>query len=144
VTRELSAGRSARPTCTHIALFARALDEAVAFYRTYAALDEVHRRLDGGVSVVWLAEQGRETEFVIVLIGVDHAEPAVPAPLAHIGYSVGSRSEVDRLALQARNDGILIEGPRDAGSIVGYYCIVRDPDGNLVEFSHGQALGPLA
>jgi catechol 2,3-dioxygenase-like lactoylglutathione lyase family enzyme len=102
----------------------------------------VHRRTDGGVSVVWLAERGRETEFVIVLIEVDHAEPAEPAPLAHIGYSVGSRSEVDRLAQQAREDAVLIEDPRDAGPIVGYYCIVRDPDGNLIEFSHGQALGP--
>ena len=36
----------------------------------------------------------------------------------------------------------LIDGPRDAGPIVGYYCIVNDPDGNLVEFSHGQSLGP--
>ena len=131
-----------RPTCTHIAIFARDLDRAVDFYRRYAALDEVHRRVDGGIAVVWLAERGREADFVIVLIAVDHADPVNPAPLAHIGYSVGSRAEVDRLASQARDDGFLAEGPRDAGPIVGYYCIVRDPEGNLVEFSHGQALGP--
>ena len=133
-----------RPTCTHIAIFARDIDRAVEFYRRYADLKEVHRRVDGGVSVVWLAERGREAEFVIVLIEADHAEPVNPAPLAHIGYSVGSRAEVDRVAQEARKDGILNEDPRDAGPIVGYYCIVRDPDGNLVEFSHGQSLGPQA
>ncbi|MCZ6873564.1 MAG: VOC family protein, partial [bacterium] len=26
----------------------------------------------------------------------------------------------------------------------GYYCGVRDPDGNMVEFSYGQPLGPGA
>lgn len=133
-----------RPTCTHIAIFARDIDRAVTFYRRYADLLEVHRRVDGGVSVVWLAERGRETEFVVVLIAADHADAVQPAPLAHIGYSVATRAEVDRLARQASDEGILNEGPRDAGPIVGYYCIVADPDGNLVEFSHGQSLGPQA
>ncbi len=133
-----------RPTCTHIAIFARDVDRAVTFYRRFADLLEVHRRVDGGVSVVWLAERGREAEFVVVLIAADHADPVQPAPLAHIGYSVASRAEVDRLAQQARDEGILNEGPRDAGPIVGYYCIIVDPDGNLVEFSHGQSLGPQA
>jgi catechol 2,3-dioxygenase-like lactoylglutathione lyase family enzyme len=131
-----------RPTCTHIAIFARDIDRSVGFYRRYADLHEAHRRVDGGVSVVWLAESGRDAEFVIVVIEADHADPVDPAPIAHIGYSVGSRAEVDRIAGEAHKDGILKEGPRDAGPIVGYYCIVQDPDGNLVEFSHGQSLGP--
>jgi len=131
-----------KPTCTHVAIFARDIDRAVRFYRRYADLHEVHRRVDGGVSVVWLGEDGREGEFVIVLIAADHADAVEPSPLAHIGYSVASRDAVDRLARQARDEGVLRDGPRDAGPIVGYYCIVSDPDGNLVEFSHGQSLGP--
>jgi catechol 2,3-dioxygenase-like lactoylglutathione lyase family enzyme len=131
-----------RPTCTHVAIFARDIERSVDFYGRYADLYEVHRRVDGGVSVVWLAEHGREEEFVIVMIEADHADPVRPAPLAHIGYSVESRAEVDCRAERARKDGILRDGPRDAGAIVGYYCIVEDPDGNLVEFSYGQSLGP--
>jgi hypothetical protein len=38
-------------------------------------------------------------------------------------------------------ESITVEPPQDAGPIVGYFCIVRDPDGNWVEFSHGQSLG---
>jgi catechol 2,3-dioxygenase-like lactoylglutathione lyase family enzyme len=81
-----------RPTCTHIAIFARDIDRSVGFYRRYADLHEAHRRVDGGVSVVWLAESGRDAEFVIVVIEADHADPVDPAPIAHIGYSVGSRA----------------------------------------------------
>ena len=39
------------------------------------------------------------------------------------------------------DDGILVEKPKDAGPVVGYFCMVHDPDGNWVEFSFGQGLG---
>lgn len=131
-----------RPACTHIAIFARDLPSAVEFYRRYAELVEVHRRTEHDVTVVWLAERGREREFVTVLIEAPHADVVEPAPLAHVGYAVGSRADVDRLAGMARDEGILREAPTDGGPIVGYYCIVSDPDGNAVEFSYGQELGP--
>jgi len=130
-----------RPTCTHVAILARDIARTASFYTRYASLVEVHRRTEHDVTVVWLGEEGRAHEFVIVLIGVPHADPVDPAPLAHLGYAVESRDEVDRLAGLARRELILVEGPTDAGPIVGYYCIVRDPDGNLVEFSFGQSLG---
>jgi catechol 2,3-dioxygenase-like lactoylglutathione lyase family enzyme len=130
-----------RPTFTHLAILARDIEHAAEFYSRYAGLVEVHRRTEHGVTVVWLGERGRERELVIVLIGAPHADAVEPAPVAHLGYAVESRDEVDRLAEQARSESILVEPPRDAGPIVGYYCIVRDPDGNLVEFSFGQSLG---
>jgi len=130
-----------RPNCTHIAIHARDIAASAAFYQRYAELIEVHRRNDGSIPVVWLGELGHEKRFVLVLLGLDHDDPPLVGPLAHIGYSVGSRDRVDALADMGRSDGILVDGPTDAGPIVGYYCIVRDPDGNLVEFSHGQALG---
>lgn len=131
-----------RPTCTHVALFARDVERSVSFYRRYAGLEEVHRRVDDGVTVVWLGEGERRDPFVIVIIAADHADPVDPAPLAHIGYAVGSRHEVDEVASRAMVEGCLVDPPRDAGPVVGYYCILRDPDGNLVEFSFGQSLRP--
>ncbi len=133
------------PTCTHIAIHARDIDRSVLFYQRYAGLTVIHRRAESRTTVVWLAEPERGAAgVVIVLLGMSHAEPADPPPLAHIGYAVASRSEVDRIAAMAREDGILVEPPRDAGPIVGYFCIVADPDGNRVEFSYGQKLGPTA
>ncbi|MFQ5353244.1 MAG: VOC family protein [Candidatus Binatia bacterium] len=128
--------------CTHVAIHARDVERAVDFYRKYAGLREVHRRVDGDVTVVWMGEEARRTEFVIVLLGAAHEDAASPAPLAHLGYAVTSRGEVDRLAALAREDGILVHGPADEGPIVGYLCIVSDPDGNSVEFSHGQSIAP--
>jgi len=131
-------------TCTHLAVHARDIERSVDFYRRFAGLVEVHRRVDGDVTVVWLGEAGRERRFVIVLLGMPHADPVSPQPIAHIGYAVDRRSDVDRLAALGRAEGILVEGPIDAGPIVGYLCIVLDPDGNWVEFSHGQSLGAEA
>ena len=128
-------------TCTHVAIHARDLEASIQFYRRFAGLKEVHRREDGSISVVWLGEPGRETEFVIVLLGMGHAEAVEPAPMAHLGYSVRSRDEVDRLGELGRAEGILAVEPVDAGPIVGYFCVVTDPDGNAVEFSYGQSLG---
>lgn len=132
-----------RPTAvlTHVAIHARELAASVDFYRRYCGLIEVHRRVEHGVTVVWLCEPQRQRGLAIVLIGVPHEDAADPAPLAHLGYAVGSREEVDRLGAMGDAEAILVEPPHDAGPIVGYFCIVRDPEGNCVEFSYGQSLG---
>ena len=130
------------PKLTHIAIHARDIEKAVSFYKSYAELSEVHRRVDDNTTVVWLAERSKEKEFVIVLIGVPHADPVDPQPMAHLGYSVASRTEVDAIAGRARGEGILVLEPTDGGKIVGYFCMLHDPDGNWVEFSYGQSLGP--
>ena len=41
----------------------------------------------------------------------------------------------------AKEDGTLVLGPRYMNPVVGYICLVRDPDGNQVEFSVEQVLG---
>ncbi len=132
-------------TCTHLAIHARDVERSAAFYARYAGLTEIHRRRDGSTTVVWLAEPARGRQgTVIVLLSADHADPVDPAPLAHVGYAVDERAEVDRIAAMGECEGILVEPAQDAGPIVGYFCIVRDPDGNWVEFSYGQSLGPVA
>ena len=41
----------------------------------------------------------------------------------------------------ASEDGCLLLGPMYRNEVVGYICIVTDPDGNNVEFSVEQVLG---
>ncbi|HEY2773016.1 MAG TPA: VOC family protein [Candidatus Binatia bacterium] len=128
------------PTCTHVALFCRDIEASVGFYARHVGLHEVHRRSDDGTIVVWMAEAGRSEDFVLVLLGIlppDRGE----GPVAHLGYAMGSRDDVDRAASRGLADGIEVQGPIYAGPVVGYYCMLRDPDGNRVEFSHGQSLG---
>ena len=44
----------------------------------------------------------------------------------------------------AKDDGCLLLGPMYRNAVVGYICIVTDPDGNNVEFSVEQVLGLTA
>jgi hypothetical protein len=49
---------------------------------------------------------------------------------------------VDAAAAAGREDGVLTLDPADGGPIVGYFCLLEDPDGNQVEFSYGQPINP--
>jgi catechol 2,3-dioxygenase-like lactoylglutathione lyase family enzyme len=127
---------------THVALFVKDTERTIEFYRRFVGLHVVHDRVDGGVRVVWLSEQSEGPEFVIVAITLSPADAGMPPHMAHFGYDLPSRAAVDEIAARAQAEGLLMQGPADAGPIVGYYCMLRDPDGNLVEFSHGQPINP--
>ena len=131
-----------RPVLTHVALGARNLERTIAFYRRHVRLHVVHDRLDGSTRVVWLAERETDVEFVLVLFEVPGDSPPGPGTLQHLGFAVASREEVDAAATAARAEGILAVEPVYAGPVVGYFCIVTDPDGNQVEFSYGQPINP--
>ena len=124
-----------------MALRVKDLDRSVAFYAKYPRLVVCHERVDEGTRVVWLAEQAEDPEFVFVLIPMAHAQVERPG-VHHFGFTVESRGAVDAVAATARGDGVLREGPRDAGPVVGYFCVVEDPDGNWIEFSFGQPINP--
>ena len=134
------------PALTHIAMHVRDLPAVVAFYREFCGMRPVHERAesDSGKSIVWLAEPGREKDFIIVLLpggpGRDHAE----TDFSHLGFALESREAVDAIARRGEAAGCLAWPPREDDYPVGYYCGLRDPDGNFVEFSYGQPLGPGA
>ncbi len=127
---------------THVALFVADVKRTIAFYGRYAGLHVVHERVDDGVHVAWLSEAPRDPEFVIVVITLPPGEQKEPPHFAHFGYDLPSRTAVDELSARAGADGVLVTPAADAGPIVGYTCMLRDPDGNLVEFSHGQSIQP--
>lgn len=133
-------------TLTHIALHVRDFEACVAFYRDFCGLKAVHERSDPDkdVRVVWLAEPGREQEFIYVLISGGPGREQAANDYSHAGFALDSRAAVDDVAARARAAGLLIWEPRQEAYPVGYYCGVRDPDGNAVEFSYGQPLGPGA
>lgn len=130
-----------RPALTHVALGVRDLERTIAFYRRHVGLHVVHDRRDNGNRVVWLAERPEDPAFVLVFFEVP-GETSGPSPLQHLGFAVGSREAVDAAAEAARAEGVLAHEPTYAGPIVGYFCIVEDPDGIQVEFSHGQPINP--
>ena len=91
-----------------------------------------------------MAEPGKEREFIFVIMPGGHDRGLAENDYSHFGFALSSRAEVDAIADRARQVGCLIWEPRDEPYPVGYYCGVRDPAGNYVEFSYGQPLGPGA
>ena len=121
----------------------RDVDQSVAFYERYCEMKVVHQRESESApgSVVWLGWGEDPPKFVIVLLEGNYERNEQP-PWQHIGMSVDSRDEVDAIHSRAVADGLTgLWAPEDAGAIVGYYCAVPDPDGNMVEFSFGQRIG---
>lgn len=133
------------PTFTHVAMQVRDLDVSIRFYQRFCGLRVVHERAPaGGARVVWLAEDGRESEMIFVLLAGGHGREPAADDYGHLGFACASREEVDRIAEEGRTTGCLIWEPRDEPYPVGYYCGLKDPDGNFIEFSYGQPLGPGA
>lgn len=126
---------------THITINASNLDVSVEFYTSFCGLSIVRdRRLEGRHNV-WLGPPtppGEDPVFVLVIV-----QDEVKARLDHFGFQCDSRGEVDRIVARARQQDILVQPPLDAGGVVGYFAMVRDPDGHIVEFTFGQPLRGL-
>jgi len=132
------------PFLTHLALHVRDLERCIRFYEVYVGMRVIHERSSAGRRIVWMAEAGREKEFIIVLLPGGPGRDQDRHDFSHLGFAVATRADVDAIAHRARADGILVWEPVDEPYPVGYYCGVTDPDGNTVEFSFGQPLGPGA
>jgi catechol 2,3-dioxygenase-like lactoylglutathione lyase family enzyme len=133
-----------RPVLTHLALHVHDLEACITFYRDFCAMQVVHERVEGGRRIVWLAEPGREQEFIFVMVPGGPGRKQAATDYSHLGFALESRMAVDAIAQKAAACGCLVWAPRQEPYPVGYYCGIRDPDGNMVEFSYGQPLGPGA
>jgi len=132
------------PRLTHIALHVRDLDACIEFYRSFCRMKIAHERRAKDSRVVWLSERGREQDFVFVLMDGGADLKLAARDYRHFGFAVPSRAAVDAIAARARARGCLLWEPKDEPFPVGYYCGLEDPNGNQVEFSWGQPLGPGA
>ena len=137
---------------THLALHVHSLVESITFYARYTNLRIVDRHSDAsstGMEVAWLSDRSHDDKLSFVMVlhegkphNVPGAHPQQPlGPISHLGFGLASRDEVDAISVEAKKDGLLKFGPTFLNPYAGYLCIISDPDGHLVEFSHGQALG---
>jgi catechol 2,3-dioxygenase-like lactoylglutathione lyase family enzyme len=137
-----------KPFFTHVALQVKDLDISIGFYQSFCGMNITQERVDrvagGETRVVWMAEPGRESELIFVLMPGNSALPQAPSDYSHLGFALKTREEVDAVAAQASDAGCLQWAPTQEPYPVGYYCGVRDPDGRFIEFSYGQPLGPGA
>lgn len=127
---------------THVTITASDLDRSVDFYTKRCGLSILHDRRAEGGSAVWLGPEppeGEDPTYVLVILRGE-----VETRLNHLGFQCDSREEIDRIAREAEREGILVHPPTDTGGAVGYWTMVRDPDGHGVEFTYGQPLKGLS
>lgn len=127
---------------THITITVSDIDRSIDFYTTFCGLSVVRdRRLEGG-GTVWLGPEtpsDKKPPFLLVL-----GQGEVTSRMDHLGFQCELREQVDEMAERGRQLGILVEPPTYLGSVVGYFTILSDPDGHLVEFTHGQPIAGLS
>lgn len=140
--------RPKEPRWTHMALHVKDIEASIVWYEENTHLKVLARNQDDDGKGVWLGDgTPPAAPFILVLAqffeGHDPFAPAVHAilaPFAHIGIEVPTKEMVDEYAAKAKEGGFLALGPMQLPDPVGYVCFVRDPDGNLVEFSYDQGV----
>ena len=133
------------PVLTHMAFHVQDVEGMIDFYQDFCQMKVVHdRRPSKGGRVVWIAEESRASELIFVLISGGSRSPVDEGNYSHLGFALESREAVDAVAIRGKKAGILAWEPCEEPYPVGYYCALRDPEGNFVEFSFGQPLGPGA
>ena len=133
---------------THVALRVDDIDAKIDFYTSMTPLELIEKRQDEQGFGAWLGMPGATNNpFILVvaqfLEGSDpfaDAPKGVLAPFAHLGIELPSKRAVDEIAASAAAADCLAMPATMMPPPIGYICMVRDPDGNMVEFSWDQGV----
>lgn len=133
---------------THVALRVDDIDKTIEFYTSMTPLQLIDRREDVDGYGAWLGMPGpTNNPFILVVAqffeGHDpfaSAPKEVLAPFAHLGIEVPTKQAVDEIAARAEAADCLAMPARTMPPPIGYICMVRDPDGNMLEFSWDQGV----
>ena len=136
------------PRWTHIALRVKDIDASIEWYTRFTPMELLDRRTDEFGHGAWLGQpDSPDKPFILVLAQFfpatdpfKGAPQEVLAPFAHLGIELTSHEAVDEKADQGRTAGCLAMPPTEMPPPVGYICILRDPDGNSVEYSYDQGV----
>lgn len=130
---------------THIALPASDIDAMIDWYTRFTPLELLDRRVDPDGYGAWLGHPDQaDKPFILVLVSFfrdqDKGAQPIMAPFAHIGIEVTSRAEVEDIARRGEAEGCLAWPPTDMPPPIGYICALKDPEGNMIEFSYDQGV----
>lgn len=140
--------RPTAPTWTHIALRVADIDESIAWYERFTPLELLEKRQDELGFGAWLGQPASaERPFILVIAQfLPDTDPfkaypqEVLTPFAHLGIELPTREALDDVAEVAERAGCLAMPARQLPPPIGYVCMLRDPDGNMVEFSFDQGV----
>ena len=132
-----------QPQLTHICLHVENLAECLQFYCRYCRLQVIEDRSEGGGGSIYLSATGTQNDLVFQLKSGGKTLALADDDERHFGFNVESREAVDDIAKRAAEAGILFF--EAAEHLPGaYFCGVRDPNGNCIEFSYGHHAPPAS
>lgn len=137
-----------KPRWTHIALRVKDIEATIDWYTSHTPLQLLEKREDDMGFGAWLGhDDSVEHPFILVLSQFypetdpfKDAPMATLGPFAHLGIELTSRQELDDLAAKAEASGALAMPPTEMPPPIGYICMLRDPDGNMIEYSYDQGV----
>ena len=140
--------RPTEPRWTHVALRVADIDAMIAWYQEYTPLELIDKRQDDMGYGAWLGMPGvTNNPFIMVMAQFfDGCDPFADSPLAtlgpfaHFGIEMPEQSDIDDMAAKAEAAGCLAMPPTMMPPPIGYITMLRDPAGNMVEFSWDQGV----
>ena len=136
------------PRWTHIALRVTDIDATIAWFTEFTPLTLIDKREDDQGYGAWLGMEGETNNpFILVLAQFfENTDPfagapkATLSPFAHFGIELPNKADVDAIAEKGKAAGCLGMPPTMMPQPIGYICMLKDPDGNTVEFSWDQGV----
>ena len=125
---------------THIALDVKDVEASAAFYAEWCDMEVIHTHNSetGGQPVIWLASPD-DSNFEIVLLSSDQDDTGPKREgMRHLGFDVADLETLKYKAEQAEAAGLIHWELQTMKWPVGTLFSIKDPDGNIVEFSTGQ------
>ena len=133
---------------THVALRVDDIQATIDWYTSMTPLQLIDQREDDMGYGAWLGMEGETNNPFILVIAqffpetdpFKDAPKEVLAPFAHLGVELPTKDAVDEIAARAGEADCLAMPPTMMPPPIGYICMLRDPDGNMVEFSWDQGV----
>ncbi|MEM7285768.1 MAG: VOC family protein [Actinomycetota bacterium] len=133
---------------THIALRVKDIQATIDWYTEFTPLQLLDRREDDQGYGAWLGMPDTyDKPFILVVAQFfpetdpfKDAPNAVLQPFAHLGMELPTKHAVDDIAAKGADAGCLGMPAMMMPPPIGYICMLKDPDGNMVEYSWDQGV----
>ncbi len=127
------------PEWHHLLLKVKDADLSIRFYSEFLGMAAVVDQKDNdGCRWVWLRFSENPTAPFLVLMeeGSLKKGATAQATLPTLSFRLNDLKPVEEIGAKAKQEGCLVEGAHYGGHMRGYFCVLSDPDGNLLEFAY--------
>lgn len=124
------------PEWHHVLFKVKDADLSIRFYSEFLGMGAVRDQRDSdGKRWVWMRFSENPYAPLFVFVEEPHLRPPTGVH-ALFGFRLPDLKPVEEISAKAKNENCLVEAAGYGGHTKGYFCLISDPDGNLLEFSY--------